>query len=116
MHTLQNAAVCALNIIAALSFGLMTHCAHAEDWGAYSLVPASAQMMVLAAADAGTAEGSTVTIGKPAGGANQKWSIVPKGDGFFSIKPISNPALVLAAGKGGANPGATIVLEKESGE
>ena len=72
----------------------------AEDWGAYSLVPVSAQAMVLEAAGSGADEGTVISIGKPAGTANQKWVIVPKIGGVFAIKPTSNAALALAVAHG----------------
>ena len=59
----------------------------AEDWGAYVITPVSAPAMVLEAVDAGNGEGTRVSIGNPAGTPNQKWFIVPKGDGFYAIKP-----------------------------
>ena len=102
--------------IAALSIGAVTGYSFAEDWGAYSLVPVSAQAMVLEAVGAGTDEGTVVSIGKPAGSANQKWVITPKGSNLFSIKPASSPALVLAVAKGGTKNGALIVLEKDSSQ
>jgi gluconolactonase len=101
-------------LIAALSVGVVTSHSLAEDWGAYSLVPVSAQAMVLEAVDAGTAEGTEVSIGKPAGTTNQKWVITAKGDNLFSIKPVSNSALALSVAKGGTKNGSSIVLEKDS--
>ena len=88
----------------------------AEDWGAYSLVPVSAQAMVLEAAGAGADEGTVISIGKPAGTANQKWVIAPKEDNLFSIKPTSNTALALAVARGGTTNGSAIVLETDSGQ
>jgi enterochelin esterase-like enzyme/sugar lactone lactonase YvrE len=88
----------------------------AEDWGAYSIVPVSAQALVLEATGAGTDDGTVISIGKPAGSANQKWVIVPKGGNLFSIRPSSNSALALAVAKGATKPGSPIVLEKDTGE
>jgi gluconolactonase len=105
-----------LCLIAAISAGATISHSFAEDWGAYSIVPVSAQAMVLEATDAGTAEGAAVSIGKPAGTANQKWVITPKGDSLFSIKPASNSALALAVAKGGTKIGSAIVLEKDDGQ
>src|SRR5690349_610680 len=88
----------------------------AEDWGTYAIVPASAQTMVLEAVNAGTADGTAVSINKPVGKTHQKWSIVAKGGGLFAIKPAHDPSLALAAAQGGAKQGTVIVLEKETGK
>ncbi|MDB6075194.1 MAG: SMP-30/Gluconolaconase/LRE domain protein, partial [Verrucomicrobiaceae bacterium] len=98
-------------LLAALCAALATHHSHAGDWGAYTLIPASAPTMVLEAVDAGTADGTIVSIGKPAGKSNQKWSFTPLGDDFYSIKPSYTSTLVLAIAKGGVNNGAQLVLE-----
>ena len=99
------------------AFAVAGFAAHssAEDWGAYSIVPVSAQAMVLEATGAANA-GAVISIGKPVGAANQKWVIVPKGDSLLSIKPSSNPSLALAVEKGAATMGAAIVLEADRGE
>ena len=99
--------------IAVLFAGFMTSPSSAEDWGAYALIPASAPALVLQANGSGTAEGTVVSIGKPAGTANQKWVVVPKGDDFFSIQPLYSSTLVLAAAKGGVDDGTPIVLEPD---
>jgi hypothetical protein len=88
----------------------------AEDWGAYVITPVSAPAMVLEAVDAGTTEGTRVSIGNPAGAAHQKWFIVPKGDGFYAIKPSYSTTLTLAVDKGGVKNGTNIVLETDSGK
>jgi len=88
----------------------------AEDWGAYSLVPASAPALVLEAVGSGTSEGTVVSINKPAGTANQKWVITPKGNNVYSIKPSHSSTLVLAASKGGEANGTPVVLETASGQ
>src|SRR5689334_11299097 len=88
LRTLINSIVA---VIATLAIG---H-ADADDWGAYTLVPASAQSMVLEAVASGTEEGTIVSINKPAGTINQKWWIVPKGENIFAIQPLHSPALVL---------------------
>ena len=104
-------------LIAALGAGAIASRCLAEDWGAYSLVPASAQAMVLEAVGSGTDEGTAISLGKPAGTANQKWVITPKGDNFYTIKPSSSSTLVLAVEKGeAAKIGSSIVLEKENGQ
>jgi gluconolactonase len=90
--------------------------AGAEDWGWYRLVPVSAQAMVLEAVDAGTNAETVVSINKPTGTANQKWSIVPKADGLLAIAPAHAPKLVLAAKRGGDQNGTQIVLEEDKGE
>ena len=101
--------------IAALCLGTVSP-SLAEDWGAYSIVPVSAQATVLEAVGAGTGEGTIISIGKPAGSANQKWTITPKGDGLFSIKPTSSPELVLSAATGETRNGSAIVLEKDDNQ
>jgi gluconolactonase len=104
------------SLVAALSLGMAISHSLAEDWGAYSIVPFSAQKMVLEAAGSGATDGTAVSIGKPAGRANQKWAIVPKGDNLYSIRPSNSSTLVLAAGNGQAKMGAPIVLETDKGE
>jgi len=96
--------------------GLLSSLAHAEDWGAYSIVPVSAPKMVLEAVGSGTADGTVVSINHPAGTPNQKWVILPKGDNLYSIQPAYSSSLVLAIAKGGKNNGAQLVLETESGQ
>ncbi len=103
-------------VIAVLVAGIATRPSFAEDWGAYSIVPASAPALVLEAVGSGTSEGTVVSIGKPAGTANQKWFITPKGNSLYSIKPSHSSTLVLAASKGGVAIGTAIVLETESGQ
>jgi len=88
----------------------------AEDWGAYSIVSVSAQSMVLEAVESGTTDGTLVSINKAAGTASQKWTIVPKQDGFFVIKPLHSPALALSAAQGGTKMGTAIVLETDGGK
>ena len=80
----------------------------------YSIVPVSAQAMVLEATGEGA--GGVVSIGKPAGAANQKWLITPKGDNLFAIRPASNPGLALAVEKGGTKNGSVIVTELDGGQ
>jgi enterochelin esterase-like enzyme len=87
--------------------------AQAQDWGDYSIVPLGAPAMVLEAVESGTVDGTAVSINKPAGQANQKWKIVPKGDGFFAIKPFHSPNLALSAARGGRKNGTAIVLETD---
>ncbi|MCX6909397.1 MAG: RICIN domain-containing protein, partial [Verrucomicrobia bacterium] len=103
-------------LIIALALGAFTTTRAAEDWGAYTIVPVSAQAMVLEAVDAGREDGTIVSINKPAGGANQKWIITPRDGQFFTIKPAHDPSLVLSAAKGGAKNGTAIVLEKDGGQ
>lgn len=88
----------------------------AEDFGAYAIVPVSAPSMVLEAVEVGKAEGSAVSIGRPLGAANQKWTITSAEDGFYSIRPLHGSELALTAAKGEARNGAAIVLEKNAGE
>ena len=87
----------------------------AETWGAYAIVPASAQAFVLEAVGTGK-EGSAISINKPLGSANQKWIITPKGDKWFAIRPSSDASLVLAVAKGETKMGTPMVLEKDSGQ
>ncbi|MDB6139273.1 MAG: SMP-30/Gluconolaconase/LRE domain protein, partial [Verrucomicrobiaceae bacterium] len=96
--------------------GLGAGASFADDWGAYTLTPASAPLTVLEAVGTGTTEGTLVSIGKPAGTPNQKWVITAKGDDLYAIRPVSSPTLVLAVAKGGVNNGTPIVLETESGK
>jgi len=98
----------------ALFLGMLSGLCLAEDWGAYSIVPVSAPALVLEAT--GKEEGAIVSIGKPAGGAPQKWMVVAKGDNLFAIQSTANPALVLAAAKGATKIGTVIVLEKDDGQ
>jgi enterochelin esterase-like enzyme/sugar lactone lactonase YvrE len=103
-------------LVAVLVIGLAANHALAEDWGVYSIVPASAPRTVLEVVDSGTAEGAVVSINKPGDAPNQKWTITPKEPGFFAIRPVHAGSLVLAAAKGGTRNGTAIVLEKDSGE
>jgi enterochelin esterase-like enzyme/sugar lactone lactonase YvrE len=89
--------------------------AAAEDWGTYSIVPASASSFVLEAVDAGTTPGTVVSINQPADKPHQKWSVVPKEPGYFAIKPAHVPTLALTAAAGGTKRGTPIVLEKDDG-
>ncbi len=90
--------------------------ARAEDWGLYRLIPVSAPQMTLEAVGAGTSEGTVVSIGRPTGGAHQKWIIVPRKDGYFAIRPAYSATLVLAASKGGVASGTALVLETDTGQ
>jgi gluconolactonase len=105
-----------IRIVAVLVACIATRPSFADDWGAYSLVPASAPALVLEAVGSGTEAGTVVSIGKPSGKANQKWVITPNGNNLYSIKPTSSSTLVLAASKGGVARGTAIVLETESGK
>jgi len=105
-----------IHVMAVLVAFIETRPALAEDWGAYSLVPASAPALVLEAVGSRTRAGTVVSIGKPAGTANQKWFITSNGNNLYSIKPFANSKLALAASKGGAAIGTPIVLETESGK
>ncbi|MCF7864135.1 MAG: RICIN domain-containing protein, partial [Kiritimatiellales bacterium] len=89
----------------------------AQIWnGTYSIVPASAPAMLLEAVGSGTADGTVVSIGTPAGTLNQTWVIVPESQGSYSIKPSYSTDLVLAAAKGGKGNGTQIVLETDRQE
>ena len=90
--------------------------AAAEDWGAYTIVPAGAPSFVLEAVDAGTGEGTLVSINKADGKPHQKWNVVAKEAGFYAIKPAHAPSLALAAAQGGTKMGTVIVLEKDEGK
>jgi sugar lactone lactonase YvrE/enterochelin esterase-like enzyme len=102
--------------ISLLVLAITTQASRAEDWGNYAIVPVSAQTMTLEAVNAGTAEGTVVSINKPAGKAHQKWTIVAKDGGWFAIKPTHDPSLALAVARGGAKQGTLIVLEKDAGK
>ncbi len=99
-----------------LAAGLVSRSSLAEDWGAYSLVPASAPNLVLEAVGSGTVEGTIVSIGKRAGSAHQKWVISPRGKDVYAISPMHQPTLVLAASKGGTKIGTLAVLETDRHE
>lgn len=103
-------------LVPALALGSIVTHSIAEDWGAYSISPVSAPLMTLEAVGSGTADGTIVSINKPANTPNQKWVITPKGDNLFTIKPSYSSSLVLAISKGGKNNGAQLVLETESGQ
>ena len=102
--------------IAVLVAGIATCPSFAEDWGAYAIVPASAPALVLEAVGSGTSEETVVSIGKPAGTANQKWFITSRGNNLYAIKPSYHSSLVLAVSKGGVANGTAIVLETERGQ
>jgi hypothetical protein len=97
-----------------LAASALTASAFADDWGAYTIAPVNAKAAVLEVVGSGTTDGTLVSIGKPAGTANQKWMITPKGDNFYTIHPLSSPALALAA-KGSAANGTPIVIETDNG-
>lgn len=94
-----------------LALALLITTARADDWGYYSIVPASAPAMVLEAP-----EGAPVTIGKPSGAANQKWIIQPKDADSVWIMPSSSPTLALTVSGAGTKNGTPLVLEKDSGQ
>ena len=93
-----------------------TGSAFAQEWGAHTLVPFSAQALVLEAVDSSTNEGAVVSIGKPAGTPNQKWVILPKGTNSYSIRPAYSSSLVLSVAKGGSANGTAVVLETDRGQ
>jgi enterochelin esterase-like enzyme/sugar lactone lactonase YvrE len=100
----------------AMAFGALSLLsAGAEDWGVYKIVPVSAPKMTLEAREAGTTEGTIVTINKAANALHQRWSVVPAQEGLFTIKPAHEPSLVLAVAQGSTKQGANIVLEKAAG-
>ena len=76
-----------------------------EDWGVYSLVPASAEDFVLEAVGAAAADGTTVSINAPAGRPRQKWIVVAREAGFFEVKPAHEPSLALTAAQSGTKLG-----------
>jgi enterochelin esterase-like enzyme/sugar lactone lactonase YvrE len=99
-----------------IAFGALSlFSASAEDWGVYKIVPVSAPKMTLEAREAGTTEGTTVTINEAANALHQQWTVVPAQHGLFTIKPAHEPSLVLAVAQGLAKQGANIVLEKATG-
>ncbi len=103
-------------LVVVLTAGGTTCPSRGEDWGYYSVIPVSAPALVLEAVDSGTTDGTVVSIGKPSAAANQKWIVLPKGDGLYSIKPSHSSKLVLAVAKGGDKNGTAIVLESDSGQ
>ncbi len=103
-------------IVMAMCVGALSTHASAEDWGHYSIIPVSGQKFVLEAVDSGTEAGTVVTIGQPTQAANQKWVVLPKGDGLYSIKPSYSSTLVLSAADGGDRNGTQIVLETDAGK
>lgn len=103
-------------LIAVLSAGIAPRALCAEDWGAYVLVPVSAQALVLEAGGAGAEEGAAAAINRPTASANQKWIIAAKGDGFYTIRPSSSANLVLAVAKGATKSGSAVVLETDAGQ
>ncbi|MBB5035337.1 RICIN domain-containing protein [Prosthecobacter vanneervenii] len=86
--------------------------APAEDWGAYQIVPVSAPEYVLEAVG-GTKPGDVISIQKPKGGANQKWIIHPKGEGWYQLMPTSQPGLVLTVASGGKKNGEKVTVEED---
>ena len=98
-------------LVALLSFANAT-ISRAEDWGHYSITPVSGPGFVLEATD----DSTVVSIGKPTGGANQKWVVIPKEEDYFSIKPDADSSLVLAASQGGEKNGTQAVLETDAGK
>ncbi len=99
-----------------IAFGALSlFSASAEDWGVYKIVPVSAPKMTLEAREAGTTDGTTVTINEAANALHQQWTVVPAQHGLFTIKPAHEPSLVLAVAQGLAKQGANIVLEKGTG-
>jgi gluconolactonase len=105
-----------LHVLAILVAGNITSPAFADDWGAYSIIPASAPSLVLEAVGSGTDEGTAVSLGMPTGAANQKWVVTSKGNNFYSIKPSSSSSLVLAVSQGGVKIGTPVVLETDRGQ
>ncbi len=87
-----------------------------DDWGAYGIVPSSAPALTLEAVGSGTADGTVISIGKPAGTPNQKWVVTPRGNHQYSIRPSYHSTLVLAAANGSTRIGTAIVLETDSGK
>ena len=98
-----------------VSAGLLSGRAHAEDWGAYAIVPVSAPALRLTWQRGGSGSGIDVTIHNPADQPNQKWIIVPKDGGFFSIESSQPAGFALTAANGEARNGTAMVLEKNTG-
>ena len=88
----------------------------AQDWnGRFTLVPMSAQELVLEAVAPGTAEGAIVSINNPTGAGNQIWTVTRK-ENAYALSPVSAPGLALAAAGGGTNNGTRLVLETDTGK
>jgi gluconolactonase len=105
-----------IRFLAILAVGGMTSRAFAEDWGAYSIIPASAPSLVLETVGSGTNDGTEVSLGRPTGMANQKWVVTSKGNNYYSIKPSYSSNLVLAISQGGVKIGTPAVLELDKGQ
>lgn len=85
----------------------------AGDWGAYRIIPFSAQDFVLEVFGE-IQEGALVSLNKPTDGANQKWSIRSLGDGWNTVSPSSQPHLVLTVENAGIKNGTKVLLAKDS--
>lgn len=101
--------------------GLVMACAMAAaegaDWGgSFTLIPVSAPELVLEAVDAGTVDGTVVSIGNPAGAAHQQWVIEPAGEGFYILRPAHAKALVMGAAGGAKANGTLITLTPDAGQ
>ncbi len=83
----------------------------AEDWGAYAIVSASAPELLLEA----PTSGERISIAKPSGLANQKWTFTSKGGEFYSVHSAAAPELALTAAKAGQDNGTPLHLESDTG-
>lgn len=101
---------------AVFCFAAANQPAHADDWGAYAIVPSSAPGMTLEVVGSAKTDGAIVSIGRAANTPNQKWTIEPKGNDLYAIHPSYSNKLSLAAAKGGSQNGTQIVLEEDRGE
>ena len=90
-----------------------TACAQAPSVSV-TISPAGAPGLMLEVVGAATTDGAAVSIANPSSQPNQKWNLVPKGDGAYVIQPSYTPTLVLAA-KGDARANRTpVVLQTET--
>jgi enterochelin esterase-like enzyme len=80
----------------------------------FTLRPYDAPDMMLEAVNAGTTDGTAVSIGVPLEAPKQKWKIVSKGDNAYVIRPSYSSTLVLAPKPGGKGDGTPVVLQTEN--
>ncbi len=97
--------------------GVGPHASFAEDWGAYSIIPASAPALVLEAVGSGRPRGPSSRSASPPGAANQKWVITPTGE-----RPLFDQAVLQFDPRPGRGQGrrrrsgTPIVLEADEGQ
>jgi len=80
------------------------------DNGLYTITPAGAPDMVLAAAV------GDVHLAPSDGSANQKWRLINKGGGLYCIQPFSDPSLALSVPGANSNPGSRVAVVADGGQ